>query len=261
MMKKHISAICVLMLLFAATVNAQVERNEGIIWSSLRGLEYEVKAGFNIGGTAPVPLPREIRSIDGYKPTLCLSVEGNVIKWFGVEKKWGMILGLRVENKGMETKATVKNYSMEIIGTGGEKLKGNWTGGVQTKVRNTYFSIPVLASYKLNNRMSFSAGPYVSFLTNGDFSGYVYDGYLREINPTGTKVEFKDDNRASYDFSDNLRTFQCGVQVGTKWRAFKHLDVCADLTWGLSDIFQKDFDTVTFAMYPIYLNVGFGYAF
>ena len=118
-----------------------------------------------------------------------------------------MMIGLRLENKGMETKATVKNYSMEIIGSGGEKLKGNWTGGVQTKVENSYFSIPVVALYQLNNRVSFSAGPFVSFATNRNFSGYVYDGYLREINPTGTKVEFSGDNRASYDFSDNLRSF------------------------------------------------------
>jgi hypothetical protein len=172
-----------------------------------------------------------------------------------------MMIGLRLENKGMETKATVKNYSMEIIGSGGEKLKGNWTGGVQTKVENTYFSIPVVALYQLNNRVSFSAGPFVSFATNRNFSGYVYDGYLREINPTGTKVEFSGDNRASYDFSDNLRKFQWGAQIGTEWKAFKHLIVYADLTWGLNDIFQKDFDTITFGMYPIYLNVGFGYAF
>ena len=72
-----------------------------------------------------------------------------------------MMIGLRLENKGMETKATVKNYSMEIIGSGGEKLKGNWTGGVQTKVENSYFSIPVVALYQLNNRVSFSAGPFV----------------------------------------------------------------------------------------------------
>ena len=49
--------------------------------------------------------------------------------------------------------------------------------------------------------------------------------------------------------------------LGGEWRAFKHLNVYADLTWGLNDIFKKDFDTISFAMYPIYLNVGFGYAF
>ena len=228
-MKRYIVLIGILCLSGVVTLKAQQERNQGIIWSSLRGLEYTVKAGINIGGTAPVPLPREIRAIDSYRPTLCVSIEGDIKKWFGESKEWGMMIGLRLENKGMETKATVKNYSMEIIGSGGEKLKGNWTGGVQTKVENTYFSIPVVALYQLNNRVSFSAGPFVSFATNRNFSGYVYDGYLREIN--------------------------------TEWKAFKHLIVYADLTWGLNDIFQKDFDTITFGMYPIYLNVGFGYAF
>jgi len=84
---------------------------------------------------------------------------------------------------------------------------------------------------------------------------------LREGDPTGNKVVFADGKNAPYDFSKNLRRFQWGAQLGAEWRAFKHLNVYADLTWGLNDIFQKDFDTITFAMYPIYLNVGFGYAF
>lgn len=262
-MKKCIAiiAICIGALGIALPAKAQEETNRSIIWSSLHGLEYSVKAGFNIGGTSPIPLPREIRSIDGYKPTLSFSIEGDIKKWFGENQIWGMQIGLRLENKGMETKATVKNYSMEIIGAGGEKLKGNWTGGVQTKIKNAYFSVPILAAYKLNNRVSFMVGPYVSLMTNGDFSGYVYEGYLRENNPIGTKVEFQDDNKASYDFSNNLRTFQWGLQAGTEWKAFKHLIVYADLTWGLNDIFKKDFETITFSMYPIYLNVGFGYAF
>ena len=87
-----------------------------------------MKAGFNIGGTSPLPLPQEIRAITGYSPNVCFAIEGNVTKWFDKDKKWGMILGLRLENKGMETKARVKNYGMEIIGDGGEHLAGNWTG-------------------------------------------------------------------------------------------------------------------------------------
>lgn len=35
--------------------------------------------------------------------------------------------------------------------------------------------------------------------------------------------------------------FQWGAQIGTEWKAFKHLIVYADLTWGLNDIFQKGF--------------------
>lgn len=241
-------------------VQAQQDRNDGIIWSSLRGLEYEVKAGFNIGGTSPLPLPEEIRSIKSYKPNVNFSIEGNITKWLDNQKKWGITLGVRVENKGMETVAQVKNYSMEII-DGGSTLKGNWTGTVSTEVRSSYISIPLLAAYKVSPRVKLHAGPYVSFMTNGKFSGSVYDGYLRKDSPTGTKVEFKDGKSAPYDFSDDLQTFQYGAQIGADWRAFKHLNVSGSLTWGLNDIFKKDFNTISFAMYPIYLNVGFGYAF
>lgn len=261
-MRKIIAFIC-LSVFIGSTMKteAQEERNHGIIWSATHGLEYEVRAGFNIGGTSPIPLPEEIRAITGYKPNVCLSIEGSVTKWLSTDKKWGIILGLRLENKGMETEARVKNYSMEIIGDGGERLEGNWTGNVKTKFKSSYFSVPVQVAYQLSSRVRLNAGPYVSIKTNGDFNGYVSDGYLRKGDPTGTKVEFKDENTAPYDFSKDLRNFQWGVQAGTEWKAFKHLNVYADLTWGLNDIFKKEFKTITFSMYPIYLNVGFGYAF
>ena len=104
-MKRYITIVCLLCLASVVSVKAQKEENRGIIWSSLRGLEYTVKAGFNIGGTSPIPLPQEIRSIKSYNPTLCVSVEGDVKKWFGKQERWGMQLGFRLENKGMETKA------------------------------------------------------------------------------------------------------------------------------------------------------------
>lgn len=262
-MKKTIIA----MLLSAAavcmgnTVNAQEDRTHGIIRSALMGLEYEVKAGVNIGGTSPLPLPEEIRKIKGYSPTFCFSIEGDVVKWFGEKERWGFLFGLRLETKGMTTKARTKNYSMEIIGDGGERLKGNWTGMVKTKYRGTFFSIPLLAAYKVNPRLRLHLGPYVSFGCSGDFSGHVYEGYLREDNPTGNKVQFEGDRIATYDFSNNLRTVQYGVQAGVNWKAFKHLIVSGDLMWGLNGIFKNDFKTISFAMYPIYLNIGFGYAF
>lgn len=248
-------------LLVTISTQAQKERNETIIRSALYGLEYEIKAGFNIGGTLPIPFPAEIRSIDAYNPTLSISIEGNVTKWLGEKHEWGIIVGLKMENKGMRTKADVKDYGMEIIGDGGEKVAGHWTGGVRTKVQNSYLTVPVLAVYKLTPRWNLKAGPYVSYLMDGDFSGHVYEGYLRENDPTGPKVEFTNGKVATYDFSSDLRKFQWGVQLGADWKAFKHLKVYADLNWGLNDVFKKDFNTITFDMYAVYLNVGFGYAF
>lgn len=242
-------------------LHAQESQNRTLMNAALHGWEYEIRAGISIGGTAPLPLPEEIRSIDAYNPTLALMIEGNAIKWLGKEKKWGVITGLRMETKNMITKATVKNYGMEIIGNDGNRLKGNWTGGVRTKVRNTYLTVPVLAAYKLSPRWRAKLGAYVSYLMDGEFSGHVYEGYLREGDPTGEKVNFTDGAIATYDFTGDLRKFAWGLQAGADWRAFKHLNVFADLTWGMNDIFKKDFNTITFAMYPIYLNVGFGYAF
>ncbi|MDO4165107.1 MAG: porin family protein [Bacteroides sp.] len=244
-----------------APAHAQKEQNRSITQSYLHGWEYALKAGFNIGGTSPLPIPAEIRQIDSYRPGVAIAIEGNATKWLDAQKRWGLTVGLRLESKGMTTKATVKNYSMKIINTSGGELEGLWTGGVKTKVSNSYLTIPILANYKISPRWKLVAGPYFSYTIQKDFSGHVYEGHLRTPDETGSRVNFTDESIATYDFSDELRRFQWGVQVGGEWRAFKHLSVHADLTWGLNDIFRKDFDTITFAMYPIYLNLGFGYAF
>lgn len=221
-------------------------------------IDFEVKAGFSIGGTSPLPLPEEIRSIESYNPGLALSLGIQVTKWF--DNQWGFSSGISFDNKKMSTEARVKNYSMELI-DGGGRIKGNWTGLVQTDVTNSYLTVPVMAAYKLSSVWDLRFGPYVAYLMDGKFSGHVSDGYLRENDPTGQKVPFTDDATATYDFSDNMRKFQWGLQAGGSWRVNRHFRLNADLQWGLNDIFEKDFETITFSMYNIYLNLGFGYVF
>lgn len=261
-MKKYIITLVALIaginILLAQTMEKEYK---GLNWTSLHGLEYEIKAGVNIGGTSPLPLPEEIRSIDSYKPGLFLTIEGNVTKWLDKQNQWGITVGLRLDNKGMNTKATVKNYGMEILNNLGRPISGLWTGGVKTKVRMSLITVPLLGTYQINSRWRISAGPYISYLMDGEFSGDVYEGHLRTPDATGESITFSGDSKATYDFSDDLRKIQWGIQAGCIWKAYKHLNVHADLTWGLNDMFNKDFQTITFAMYPIYLNVGFGYNF
>ena len=261
MNKNKIIGLILLGFIFTLNVYGQKERSSAIIWSQHRGLEYQIKAGFNVGGFSPLPLPAEIRSIEKYNPNLALSVSGEVAKWFGKNEEWAFIFGLTLDTKSMTTEANVKNYGMEIIGEKGEKVAGQWTGGVRTKVKNSYISVPLMAGYKISSRWRIKGGAYLSYLMDGSFNGHVYEGYLREGDPTGEKVVFSDDKTALYDFSDELRKFQWGLIFGGEWKAFKHLNIYADLTWGLNDMFKKDFNTISFAMYPIYLNVGFGYLF
>lgn len=260
-MKKYILTLVAIFTLGFGTAQAQWSEHKGLIWSTLHGLEYEFKAGVNIGGTSPLPLPHEIRSLDSYSPGLAITIEGKATKWIDEAKKWGISVGLRLDSKSMTTEATVKNYGMEILSETGGKIQGLWTGGVKTKVKMSLLTVPILANYKIGERWKVVFGPYFSYMMDGDFNGNVYEGHLRTPDATGSRVNFSGDNIATYDFSEDLRHFQWGLQLGGSWRAYKHLTVHADLTWGLNDIFQKDFETITFAMYPIYLNFGFGYVF
>lgn len=262
-MKRKTVVILLLLLPFYTifTMKAESGVRDTKLSQLLTGLEHKIKISGGIGGTAPLPLPHEIRTIDHYSPGFNFAIEGNVLKWIDAQEKWGVRAGLRIESKAMSTKATVKNYGMEIINDNGGKLGGLWTGGVKTTVRNYYITLPILAEYKLSQRWRVSAGPYFSYLFSGEFSGDVYDGHLRTPDEYGSRVDFAGENRASYDFGSDLRKFQWGLQAGASWNAFRQFDVFADLSWGLNDIFKSDFKTVTFNLYPIYLNIGLSYAF
>lgn len=262
MMKRIHTLLALATLVFGlpSTVFAQNERNQSLVQSEKNGWEYEVRAGVNIGGASPMPLPKEIRKINSYSPKLNGSIAGMMTKWLNCNRQLGITLGLRLEEKGMETGATVKNYGMEII-DGGQRVAGNWTGKVNTVYKSSFVTLPVLGAYRINDRWKLRAGPYVSYRMDGEFSGFVSDGYLRSGSPVGEKVNFTDDKTAVYDFNSNLRRWLWGFQAGGSWRAFKHFTVNADLTYGINNIFSSDFHTITFTMYPIYMNIGFGYVF
>ena len=102
---KKIYIISLILLSFCVLkINAQKDRTANIMRLALKGLEYEVKAGLNFGGVTPIPLPAEIRSLDSYNPTLAFFIEGNSTKWFN--DKWGVMVGIKLENKGMKADAT-----------------------------------------------------------------------------------------------------------------------------------------------------------
>lgn len=253
-MKKYIIAIAVAV---AGIISAHASDS---LENFFAGVRYEVNAGVNVGGASPLPLPAEIRKINGYDPRLNLQIGVRAVKWLSPDGKWGVAVGARFETKGMATRASVKNYGMEIFDDG-KKLSGRWTGRVHTKYHTQQLAIPITALYRINDRLIVNAGPYLAYAFQNDFDGHVYDGYLREGDPTGDKYVFEGDSRATYDFGDSLRKFQWGMQGGISWMAYNHLSVNANLTWGCNDIFERSFKTVSFNMYPIYLNVGFGYIF
>ena len=85
-MKKY--TLTLILALVSLGLYAQTNRNKTIINAALHGWEYEIKAGVNLGGTAPLPFPEEIRSIDGYNPTV-YHYRGKHDQVAGLEKKMG----------------------------------------------------------------------------------------------------------------------------------------------------------------------------
>lgn len=253
-MKKIFIALIATLLAFtvqAGEKEKQASNNDSKSWS------YRVGAGYLIGGTAPLPLPAEIRAIKGFNPGLNFSIEGSAHKRFK-NTGWGIQFGVRVDSKGMTTDAKTKNYHMEINNADGSRIVGSWTGMVKTHVSNTYLSVPVLATYSIGKRWTVAAGAYASYLIKGEFTGEAYDGYIREGDPTGEKTEV---SSAPYDFSKDIVKFHWGVQAGAECKVVTDLGVFANLQWGLNGIFPKNYSCVPFALTPIYATIGINYIF
>ena len=247
-MKK--SQIFFLFIFFSTFVLVSQEENIG--------RDYRIKGGFSIGGTVPVPLPAEIRKIESYNPLLNLMLGAEVRQ--SIHRNWSLTSGLQVESKGMETRARVKSYRLTMVSGNEGEISGVFTGTVRTRVKNSYLTLPLLATWRPERQAKWGikAGVYGSFLLDGEFSGSAYDGYLREGDPTGERIDI---TTASYEFSEELQRWNWGVQLGAEWRPFSHLLTGIDLSWGVNSILKKNFDVITCKMYPIYGTLNFGYLF
>ena len=233
-------------MLLVAAITASAE-------SILDGWEYTVRLGYNIGGTMPIGMPATIRSLNKYK------LEANFALGIDVHKpltsQWGVLSGLHLENKGMDVDATVKNYHMEMT-QGGESIEGYYTGNLVTECDEWALTLPLFATFKVCDKIMLKCGPYLSYLATKSFKGYVYDGYLRKTDPTGEKTNMTNDKSVTFDFSDNMRRWQVGIDVGVDWQIGQRWGASADLQWGLNGIHKSSFTTIEQTLYPIYGTLG-----
>ena len=247
-MKKYILSLAMLTLISAQAWSEGWFQNTNVY----------ARVGYSIGGTAPLDMPATIRKLNSYSPRS--NVNAGVELYKPLNNHWGMATGIYIENKGMKTDATVKNYHMEIT-RGGETLEGLFTGNVSTTVRQWMWTLPILATYEFGSHFRLKIGPYGSVITSKSFEGAAYDGYLRKGNPTGDKILLghEEGQRGTYNFSKDMRSLQWGIKVGCDYHFSKHWGGFAEVNWGVAGVFKRDFHTIEQTMYPIYGNFVLAY--
>lgn len=251
------------LLTVATATNAQDSWKKWGPTDSIDNAGVIVRAGYTIGGTTPLPLPREIRSINEFSPKGGATIGIDAYKMFS--KRWGIMAGLRFFYEGFHTGADVKNYKMSLT-MDNNTMSGYFTGTDITNTDMWGLTVPVLATFRISPRWNVSLGPYFSTFFSKNFSGEVYEnkngvGYLRVDSPTGEKVNIDRNNKATYDFSDDMMQWSGGLELAFDWKATRHLNVFALVDMGLSNIWRDNFDAVAFRMYPVYATFGLAYRY
>lgn len=217
-------------------------------------IKYKIVVGYNIGGTAPIGLPNNIRKIKSYSPLFSpsLGYEGT----YQFNKKWAVNVGLKIDLKGMSASDSVAYYHTLIQQGNNAAFEGSFSGNNYTKIQNTYLTLPILAQYSLNNYWHIKLGCYLAYLLSPKFEGTVSNGYIRKGGPLGEKVTITATN---FDFSNKLRHFDFGLDVGAAHDISHRWTVAARIQWGLVPVFPSSFTGIGFNMYNIYGNLGIGY--
>ena len=227
------------MIAFAAMLISLSANAQSILGDSI---SLTARVGYSLGGTAPVGLPRTIRHMNSY--TLMPNFQFGIDAERRISPLMGVMLGLRLENKGMQVDARVKNYHM-AIDQGTQHLEGQFTGDVKTKVNEWMFTVPVMAAFHVGDDVRLKAGLYASYVLSRQFEGYAHGGYLRVGGPTGAKI--------------NLGEKPVGVTVGCDWTLCEKWGGYLDLNWGLNGIHHSSFKTIEQTLYPIFATVGATY--
>lgn len=244
---KHIFTLMLMALVATMAGNASV----------LDSLSYDARLGYTVGGTIPTHIGREIRGINSFDLGLNFSVALEVT--MPLKNHWALHSGLRYELGSMDIDSRVKNYEIEVV-RGDESLDGIFNGNVRIRTTQRRITLPIQAQYSFSPEFKLRGGFFMGWLTSRKFWGWAYDGYLREGSPVGPKIEMGRDpgDRGDFDFDQNMRHMQWGLDVGADWQFSHRWGMFAELTYGFSGLFKSDFHSVQ-PLRPMYGTLGISY--
>lgn len=247
---KHI-VFATLLLIFILTGKVSAQDRE------TKKLDFSFQLGFNIGATAPMPIPAEVRKINSYNPKFNPQIGINAI--YRLTEHWGVGAGLNIDWKGMRVTDHVKYmYTSVTLAEGSEKLTGYFVGKNMTNIDMTYLTMPVYATYRFNDKWGVKLGVYAAKTLSSKFDGYVNDGYIRIGSPVGQKQEITGEG-ATFDFGDDSRDYDFGMFGGGEFRLTNRIGFYGNLSWGLSPYFYSGSNPIKFKFYNIYGSFGITY--
>lgn len=225
--------------------------------SRLDSLRIGIRIGYEVGGTLPTHLDNKIRHINNFDPGFNYSLGAEVS--LPVGGRWFIHSGLRYELGSMDVDSRVKNYDIEVV-RGDESLDGIFNGNVRIMSAQRRFTFPLQAGFALSDKVSLRGGLFIGVLTHKRFWGWAYDGYLREGSPVGPKIEMgrEPGERGDFDFGEDMRYCQWGIDAGADWQFHKRWGLFAELTYGLNGLFHSGFHSVQ-PLHPMYGILGFSY--
>lgn len=243
------AALC---MLIAASAEAQEDKADTFT--------HKIIVGYNIGATLPINLPREIRSIESYWPQFTPQL-GYAVSYH-LTDEWSLESGISLDIKGMGVRDKVK-YMYTDVNMDGNNIRGYFTGRNETEIKITYVTVPLQVGYFLDDKWQIKAGGYVSYRSSSEFSGTVWDGYLRKTDDkdiiNSEKIDIPEKDAAVFDFGKELRDFDFGLTAGFEHRFNKRFGLYTNLTYSLTPIFPSSFTGVDLKMRNIYLTVGMSY--
>lgn len=247
----HILSIWTLTFILVCSMVSVSAQNNGARW------EKTVFMGYNLGGTSPFPLPKEIRKINSWNPGIGGSLAFHVTRWFN--NRWGATSGLAVDIKNMSVEADVLYMQTRLVVGEGDQtgsFSGVFSGKNSTDVRNGYLVIPLLAAYRPSEDWVLRFGGYFASTRDTKFEGTASDGYIRNGDSTGDRINVE---MATFDFSEQVRKADAGLMVSADWFFKKNMAITGQFSWGLVPLFPSDFNGITYKMYNVYFLLGIAY--
>lgn len=237
---------------------------QGLLAFDAQKISHKIVVGYHIGATAPLSIPREVRSIDSYWPQFTPQLGYNI--GYEVNKQWSVESGITIDLKGMGVRDEVK-YMYTDVTMDNDNVKGYFTGKNETTVKASYITIPVRIAYAITPTWKLRAGGYFSYRNSSEFSGTVWDGYIRQTNDkdiiNSIKIDIENKNDATFDFGKEMRNFDMGISIGFEhnFKNFKNgrFGLYGDMTCSLTPIFPSSFTGVDMTMRHMYAVVGLSY--